>query len=210
MRAFLADDHPSVRRGIASLLREEGWDIAGEAGSLAQIRADIRSAEPLDLVVLDVQLPDGDSLDLLKELRTEGFEVPVLVHSMLPDASVAAQALKAGANGYINKGCDPDELVRAARKVSEGGRYVSAEYTDILLSQLAGGRTTAAHESLSPKEFQVMCEYAQGKAPAEIAAAVGCQVSTLSAYRARILKKLDLKSTAEIMQYAVRHRLIRI
>lgn len=210
MRAFLADDHPSVRRGIGALLAEDGWDIVGEAGSLAQVRRDLRASEPLDLVVLDVQLPDGDSLDLLKELRQEGFTVPVLVHSMLPDASAASQAFKAGASGYINKGCDPDEFMRAARKVAEGQRYVSAEYAEQLVAQLTDGKSAAPHENLSPKEFQVMCEYAQGKSPVEIAATVGCQVSTLSSYRARILSKLGLKSTAEIMQYAVRHRLIRI
>lgn len=204
------DDHPMVRRGVATLLRERGWDVAGEAGSLAEFETLAKLEGPWDIVVLDVQLPDGDSVTTLRALRDAGFVAKVLVHSMLPDESVATQMLKAGANGYINKGSEPDELVRAVEKIASGGRYVSAAYAEALAEQAVDGKQSAPHESLSPKEFEVLCAYAQGKTPAQIAQLVGCQLGTVSSYRARIMRKLSVSTTAEIMQYAVRHRLVRL
>lgn len=206
-RVLLIDDHPSVRRGIFGLLAEMGWTLAGECGTLAQARTRVKLPD-WAVVILDITLPDGNGLDFLHELRQTGEKRPVLVHSVLPDAAMASRVLKAGGNGFVNKGCDPVEFKSAATKVLSGGRYVSPVFAEEIAAALAGEREVFPHEALSTREYQVMLLIAEGKQPQEIAKAIGCTVNSISTYRARILKKLDLSSSLDIMRYALTHRLI--
>lgn len=201
------DDHPMVRRGISQLIQELAWNVVAQGGNLQEAR-DIIKRMDWSMMVLDLNLPDGDGLEFLQELRAAGYKQPVLVHSLLPDAAVAARVFKAGGNGFIGKTCDPEEFQAACRKVIGGGRYVSSDYAEELAMGLSGEAGTNLHEKLSEREYRVMCLIAIGKSPSEVAENIGCNVNTISTYRARILKKLELKTSSEIMRYALSRKLV--
>jgi two-component system invasion response regulator UvrY len=206
----VVDDHSMVRKGVTMLIEEMGWTVAGQAATLQQARDVLKSTE-WTMLVLDLNLPDGDGLAFLQELRAGGHKQPVLVHSLMPDSAVAARVFKAGGNGFIGKTCEPEHFQAACRKVLAGGRYVSAEYAEELAMSLGGGASsvgTHLHEKLSEREYQVMCLIAAGKSPGQVAEALGCQVNTISTFRARILKKLDLKTSMDIMRYALARKLV--
>lgn len=207
LEVIVVDDHSMVRKGVSQLIQELGWCIAAQASSLQQARDIIKTTE-WSMLVLDLNLPDGDGLEFLQELRSAGYKQPVLVHSLLPDTAVAARVFKAGGNGFIGKTCEPEDFQAACRKVIAGGRYVSAEYAEELALGLSGGAGNNPHEKLSEREYKVMCLIAAGKSPSEVAVLIGCNVNTISTFRARILKKLDLKTSTEIMRYALSRKLV--
>lgn len=207
-RIIIIDDHPLLRSGIAQLFQSIGWEIIAEAGTAAEGARHLQRKD-WSLAILDIHLPDKNGLEMLAEARASGVTGPVLVHSMLPDTSVGGRVFKAGGNGLVNKGCAPEELLNAAKRVMNGGKYVSAEFAEVLAGTLTqGSKAVQLHESLSEREFQVMCLIAQGRTPSMIAAEIGCNVNTISTYRARILAKLHLKTTMDIMRYALTHRLV--
>lgn len=191
------------------LLEELGWSIAAEAASIQQANLAVRTTV-WSMMVLDLNLPDGDGLELIQELRSAGYKQPILVHSLMPDAAVAARVFKVGGNGFISKTCEPEEFLSACRKVSAGGRYVSPEYAEELAMSLAGGPSTNPHEKLSEREYKVMCLIAAGKTPMEVSEAMGCNVNTISTYRSRILKKLEVKTSMDIMRYALSRKLVQL
>lgn len=203
----VVDDHSMVRKGVSQLVQDLGWNVAAQAASLQQAREVLKNTE-WSMLVLDLNLPDGDGLEFLQELRAAGVKQPVLVHSLMPDSAVAARVFKAGGNGFIGKTCEPEDFQAACRKVIAGGRYVSAEYAEELATGLAGGGSANPHEKLSDREYKVMCLIAAGKTPSEIAVDIECNVNTISTFRARILKKLDLKTSTEIMRYALSRKLV--
>jgi len=204
---IVVDDHAMVRKGVTLLLQELGWSIAAEAGSIQQANLAVRTTS-WSMMVLDLTLPDGDGLSFLQELRSEGYKQPILVHSLMPDSAVAGRVFKMGGSGFISKTCEPDDFLAACRKVIAGGRYVSPEYAEELAMSLAGGTPANLHEKLSEREYQVMCHIASGKTPSQVAASIGCSVNTISTFRSRILKKLDLKTSMDIMKYATMHKLV--
>lgn len=204
---LIVDDHSTIRRGLTSLVEECGWSVTIEANSLAQARAHWRTGI-WSLAVLDLNLPDGDGLELVQEIRSTGCAKPLLVHSLLPDSAVASRVIKAGANGFVNKGASPDDVITALRKVASGGHYVSPEYAEQMALTIAGGMAPVPHERLSEREYRVMCLLAAGKTPTQIAETIGCNVNTISTYRARILKKLELKTSMDIVRYALSRRLV--
>jgi len=204
---LIVDDHSTIRRGLTSLIEECGWAVTIEANSLAQARAHWRTGI-WSMGVFDLNLPDGDGLELLQEIRATGCNKPILVHSLLPDSAVASRVIKAGGNGFVNKGASPDEVITALRKVSSGGHYVSPEYAEQMALTMAGGMAPVPHERLSDREYKVMCLLAAGKTPTQVAEALGCNVNTISTYRARILKKLELKNSMDIVRYALSRRLV--
>lgn len=203
----VVDDHSMVRRGVSMLLQDLGWTIAAEAASLQQANEAVHS-QAWDLMVLDLTLPDGSGLDFLQDLRKEGFVQPVLVHSLMPDAAVAARVHKVGGNGFIGKTCEPEEFQAACRKVIAGGTYVSPEYAEELVTSIAKGGGAAPHEKLSEREYQVMLLIGQGMSPTDVSKKLGCNVNTISTFRSRILKKLELKNSNDIMRYAISHKLV--
>lgn len=205
----VVDDHSMVRKGVTGLLQELGWTITAQAASLQQAR-EVLSEHNWTMLVLDLNLPDGDGLELIEELRSAGHSQPILVHSLMPDAAVAARVFKAGGNGFIGKTCEPEDFQAACRKVFAGGRYVSTEYAEALAMSLSGGASSNPHEKLSDREYKVMCLIAAGKTPSQVAAALDCNVNTISTFRARILKKLDLKTSMDIMRYALSRKLVNL
>lgn len=209
-RVVLVDDHPMLRNGLAALMTADlGWEVYAQYGYLAEASEGlVKSYKDWDLLVLDLQLPDGSGFDLLRALRGMGSNCPVLVFSMLTDHAAAARIFKLGGNGFINKGCPPQDVLIAAKKVVEGGKYISPEFAEVLAGSLTSGRPVAPHEALSDREYQVLCQFAYCKSPAQIAEAIGINVNTISTFRQRILKKLGLKNTMELVRYAHEHRLI--
>lgn len=205
---FIVDDHSSVRFGLAALLEKHGHSVTVQAATLKDALAMAR-LHPWTMAIVDLQLPDGDGLELVKELRSWGRREPILVHSMVPDSAAAQRVFKAGANGFINKGSESEDLIMAVKRLVAGGRYVSPAYAEELAIGLTGGSANL-HDKLSENEYKVMCLLAQGKTPTQTAAIIECSVNTISTYRARILKKLNLKTSMDIVKYALSKKLVNL
>jgi DNA-binding NarL/FixJ family response regulator len=208
IRALIADDHAVVRQGLKQILGDTPeMLVAGEATNGQEVLDKVR-AEPWDVVVLDISMPDRSGLDILKQLRSERPKLPVLVLSMHSEDQYAVRVLKAGASGYLTKDSAPDELVKAIRKVVSGGRYVSSFLAEKLAFEIGTDSSRLPHETLSDREFQVLRLIAGGKSVTEIAAELCLSVKTVSTYRARMLEKMNLGTTAELIHYAVQNHLI--
>lgn len=160
------------------------------------------------VVILDVNLPDQNGLDVLHEIKRLHPELPVLMMSILPESSVAWRALKAGADGYLNKDSAPEEMIRAVRKVATGGKYVSPALAERLATNIGSRGGEPPHERLSAREYQVMCLLAAGKTVSQIGEALNRSVNTISTYRSRILTKMGLSSNADLTHYAIHNHLI--
>lgn len=204
---MIVDDHVSVRLGLRRLVEELGWRVVLECDSIAQASHTWHS-EPWTLGILDLNLGDGDGLELLARLRAKGCSAPILVHSLLPDSAMAKRVFKAGGHGFMGKDAPLEDLVAALHRVASGRRYVSPEFAEEMAESMVNGTPVTPHERLSPREFKVMCLMAAGKSPPEVAESIGCHVNTISTYRARILKKLELKSSMDIVRYALSRRLV--
>jgi two-component system, NarL family, invasion response regulator UvrY len=206
---FIADDHPIVRRGLYEMLAEQAdLEVVGEAADGDAVLA-AAAAGRGDVIILDLSLPGARGLDLLRRLRAEHPRVPVLVLSIHPEEPYAVRCLKAGAAGYVEKTSAPEELVEAIRTVVSGRRYLSARVAE----RLVGGADVRQerqppHETLSEREFQVMCRIAGGRTISEIAVELELSVKTVSTYRARLLAKMGLRTNSEITRYVFEHQLL--
>ena len=202
-KVLLVDDHPVVREGIARILalRIPGLQIA-EAEDGPHAVEQLRQSS-FDLVLLDLTLPGDSGLSLLRRLRRE-FVVPILVVSMHPVDQFAQRALQAGAAGYVAKDSDPEEVVRAVSTALAGGRHVPAELQEAARLEEA----PPPHGALSDREYQVLRMIGAGRTVSEIGTELGLSVKTVSTYRARILEKLELRTSAELIHYAVINKLV--
>jgi len=208
MRILIADDHAVVRRGLREILASEhDMDVVGEAKNGDEALELVRKLD-WDVAVLDFSMPGRSGVELIKEIKRRHPGRPVLVLSMLPEEAHAAQVFKAGGSGYINKESAGEELTAAIRKVANGGKYVSANFAEKLATDLAPDAEKPLHESLSDREYRVMWLLASGKQINQIAAEMFLSPSTVSTYRARILKKLKLTDNAALVRYAVKQQLI--
>lgn len=205
IRALIVDDHAVVRNGIVHIIAETN-DIkcVAEANQGSEALQLVREND-YDIVVLDIRLPDISGLDILKQLLILKPRLRVLILSGFSEKQYATRALKAGALGYLTKDSIPEELIAAIHKVAHGERYVSLALGEILASRLSGKKEP--HDSLSDREYQVMCMLASGKAVTQVAKAMGLSVKTVSTYRSRLLDKLRLESTAELIHYAIQNDL---
>ena len=208
IRILIADDHAILRRGLKEILmRELNGVICGEAENGHQALDQIQSRD-WDLLILDITMPGRGGLDVLKNLKAVRPRLPVLVLSMHPEDQYGKRVLKAGASGYMNKESAPEELMKAVRQLLGGGRYVSPALAETLASDLSQDTGRPPHESLSDREFEVLRKIASGKTVSQIAEELHLSVTTVSTYRARILEKMSLSSTAELMHYALRNHLV--
>lgn len=208
IRVLVADDHAVVRRGLLQILEEvPAMVVAGEAATGRQVLQAVQR-ENYDVLVLDIAMPDGGGLEVLRQLKSLKPDLPVLILSMYSEKQYALRALKAGAAGYLTKESAPDELTVAILKVARGGRYVSQSLAEELAVALAGVLEKEPHEILSDREHQVMCLLAAGNTITEISTELSLSVKTVSTYRARLMDKLGLKSTAEIIRYALERGLV--
>ncbi len=208
MRILIVDDHGVVRRGLRALLSDEfPGAVFGEASDTVQALVQLRQAK-WDVALLDMTMPGKSGLDLLKELKAEWPELPVLVLSAHPEDQFALRVLKAGGGGYMTKESAPEELAKAIRKILAGGRYVSPALAETLAMGVKTDSTRTPHETLSDREYEVMSHIAAGKTVSEIAEELSLSVKTISTYRTRVLEKLGVKNSAKIVQYAVRNGLV--
>jgi DNA-binding NarL/FixJ family response regulator len=207
MRVLLVDDHAVVREGMKLVLAEEDSVVVGEASTGQEALERVR-AESWDVVVLDIGLPDRNGLDVLREIKGEYRDLPVLVLTMFGDEVHAVRVLKAGGAGFLSKESVSDELLDAVRSVARGERYLTASLANRLASRAGVPEHVARHETLSDRELQVLCMIASGTRLTDIATALGLSVKTVSTYRARILRKTRLNSTEELIQHAIRSGLV--
>jgi DNA-binding NarL/FixJ family response regulator len=208
VRVLIVDDHAILRRGLKEiLLREMDGVICGEAENVEQA-VELVQREDWSLMLLDLTMPGRSGLDLLKDLKSLRPQLPVLVLSMHPEDQYGRRVLKAGASGYMNKESAPEDLIKAIRKVLGGGRYVSPALAETLAFQIGDDQGRAAHEELSDREFEVLRKLASGKTVGQIAVELHLGVPTVSTYRARILEKMGLTTTAELIHYALRNHLV--
>ena len=208
IKIIIADDHPIVRAGMKQIIAEAAdLVVADEADDGHKLLKKTRKGN-FDVVILDITMPHMDGLDVLKQLKIEKPKLPVIVLSIHPEDQYALRVLKAGAAGYVTKASAPDELINAIRKVCRGGKYISPAIAEKLAFQLDANFKEMPHESLSDREYQVLCMLASGKTVTEMADELALSVKTISTYRARILEKMDMKNNAELIHYAIQNQLV--
>ncbi|MBI1423498.1 MAG: response regulator [Gammaproteobacteria bacterium] len=208
VRILIVDDHAIVRVGLKQILMEDRSDFEfGEAASASEAFKQLAQHD-WDLMLLDINLPAKNGIEILKQLRSNNRQIPVLVLSMYPEDQYAIRALKAGASGYMTKEMAPENLLDAIMKVANGGRYVSPELAEQLAKDIQAGGSAQPHSLLTDREFEIFKLIASGNTVSEIGLELSLSVKTVSTYRTRILSKMNLKHNADITQYAVKHQLV--
>ena len=207
-RILIVDDHEVVRLGLIHLLGEAIPKVVfGEAGSLAQARTCL-SLKPWDLILLDINLPDGNGLDLIADVRQDKHRPQVLALSSYPEAEFAIRAFKLGAAGYLAKGNVADEIVVACTRLLAGGKYVTATLAEMLATELGARVLPERYEILSSRELSVLKLVASGKTIKEIASTFALSDKTIATYRSRLAEKLGVSSNVELTRYALKHGLV--
>ena len=206
-RCLVVDDHPIVRKGVRDLLVQEAiCPNVTEAGTGTTAIGLVRRQE-WDLLILDISLPDKHGLEVLKEVKQLQPKLPVLMLSLYPEREFAMRALKAGASGYLTKDQAPTELLIAVKEILAGRRYVTGALASPMAGYLGTGQSPILHDLLSDREMEVLRLLGRGKSVSAIAAEMALSVKTVSTYRTRLLDKLGLTSTADVIRYAIEHRL---
>lgn len=205
---LICDDHPAIRKGIKLILESEfsGAEIS-EASDAAEVLKKINEKK-WDILILDVDMPGRNGLDVLKQLKDDGVKTPVLVFSMHPEELIAIRAIKLGASGYLSKDTADEELVKAINHIMLGKRYITPSLAEQLATQIEKPGSKAPHELLSDREYQTLLLIAKGKTISKIAEELSLGVPTISTYRSRILEKTGMKTSAELTTYAIRNNLV--
>jgi DNA-binding NarL/FixJ family response regulator len=207
IRILIADDHAIVRRGLRQILSEtQDLHVAAEAATPAEV-IEFLQRERFDVVMLDVGLPGKSGIELIADVRRLRPEARVLVLTMFSEEQYAIRAIRAGAAGFLTKEAAPEKLVEAVRKVASGGRFISAEVAESLASLVAGEAKGRPHELLSDREFEILKLIGSGRTVSQIADELGLSVKTVSTHRTRILRKMDMKTNAELTHYVVKNEL---
>jgi len=207
IKVIVVDDHPVVRLGLRQIIEDESdMEVAGEAKNAGECFSLVRKTD-CTLVLLDITLPDRSGFDVLKQLKYEHPNIPILILSVHSEDQYGLRFIKAGASGYLMKEGAPEELVSAIRKVNAGGKYVSASLAEKLVSHL-GALDKPPHENLSNREFQILCMIAQGKSLKSIAVELCVGEKTVSTYRSRILEKMEISTNSGLTRYALENKLI--
>jgi DNA-binding NarL/FixJ family response regulator len=207
INVLIADDHAIVRQGLKQILSEtEDMLVTGEADDGAEALGLARQ-QPWDVFLLDVSMPNRNGIDTLKQLKKEFPRLPVLILSMHPEEQYAVRALKAGASGYLTKQSAPEQLVNAIRQVASGKKYLSPAVAQQLANAISEDTEKSPHERITDREYQVLVMIAGGKTLTQIAETLNLGVATVSTYRARLLEKMGLRSTAELIRYGLEHGL---
>ena len=208
IRILIADDHAIVREGLKKILAETPDMVVADEASDGQEVLDKVWENEYNVVLLDISMPGRNGLDILKQVKSERPELAVLVLSMHPEEQYAVRVLRAGASGYLTKASASDELIAAIRKVSLGRKYVTSSLAEKLAFDLEMDAEKLLHETLSDREYQVMCMIARGKTVREIAQELSLSGKTISTYRSRILEKMKMKNNAQLTHYAIQNRLV--
>ncbi|MFP4617340.1 MAG: response regulator [Spirochaetaceae bacterium] len=208
IRVVIADDHELIRDGMSKLIEEQGdISLVGEAES-AEGTMKLLREERVDVVVLDIGLPDKDGIDVLKDIKAEGIKTRVLMLSMHPENRYAQRAIKNGASGYLTKDHAAKTIATAIRKVYHEGSYITEEVARQLYPQYPDREDKPPHELLSDREYQIFVLIGQGNSVSEISRKLHISISSVNTYRRRILDKMEFSANAEIVSYAYTHNLI--
>jgi DNA-binding NarL/FixJ family response regulator len=208
IRVLLADDHTIVRAGLKEILADTGdIAVAGEAGSGSEVLAQARERD-YDVLVLDMSMPGRSGIELIKQLKAEKPKMRILVLSMHSEAQYAVRAVKAGASGYLTKDSAADQLVAAIRRIAAGGAFVSPETAERLALDFDRPADAPPHTLLSDREFQVFRLIVSGRSVSQIASDLALSVKTVSTHKTRIMEKMSLANQTELIQYAIRHKLL--
>jgi two-component system invasion response regulator UvrY len=208
IRVAIVDDHALIRRGLRESLTDAGdIRVVGEAADYGELRQLLRD-QAFDVLLLDINLPGRNGLDVLHSLAEDAARIRVLVLTMYPEDQYAIRALKAGAMGYLNKSADPGQIVAAIRTLHAGRKYITPAIAEALAERLSVVDTAHPHERLSDREFQTMIRLASGQRLSDIAAELKLSPKTVSVYRARVLEKLDMQSNADLTAYCLRNGLM--
>lgn len=203
---LIADDHAVVRSGIQQILATTtDLVVAAEAANGTEVLAKVKDTD-FDLVLLDMAMPGVNGVDLISRIKTKRPRLPVLVFSMHNEGQVVSRAVKAGADGYLTKGCEPELLIQAVRKVAAGGHFIDPALVDAVVFD-APDAEVPPHELLSEREFQVLELLAAGHSLNGIAEHLHLSAKTVSTHKSRLMQKLGLANNAELVRYAIRHGL---
>jgi DNA-binding NarL/FixJ family response regulator len=208
IKVLIADDHPIVREGLKQIIRATpDIAVAGEASNAQEVLDQVM-LQDFQVVLLDISMPGRNGLDILKQLKSLKPGIQHLILSTHPEEQYAVRALKSGASGYLTKDRVPEELINAIRKAAHGGRYISEALAEKLAFELSGETDEAPHQTLSDREYQVMCMIASGKTVKQIGQELALSIKTISTYRRRILEKMHMTTNAEITHYAIHGGLV--
>ena len=208
IRIMIADDHAIVRQGLARILEKSGeMQIVAEHDNGADALNWLLDND-CDIALLDISMPGMNGIDLLKQLREEKPKLPVLVISIYAEDQYAVRLIKAGASGYLTKGCSPATLMKAVNRIISGSKYISPAVAEMLANEIGDTHEKLPHKILSDREYQILLLLASAKTIAEIADTLALSGKTISTYRNRILLKMHLRNNAELMRYAVDNHLV--
>ncbi|MBL8173627.1 MAG: response regulator transcription factor [Bryobacterales bacterium] len=206
-KILIADDHVAVREGLLRILNHE---FPGAQCRLAEDPAQIVSSvtgEAFDLLILDLSLPGRGGLDVIKQVKDVSPSTAILIYTVHPDDEFGLRALRAGADGYVTKDRPVEDLLQAIGKVSDGKRYISEALTQRLANLVLNPNAVSPHESLSDRELQILQMLGSGLTPSVIASRLNLSIKTVSTYRTRLLGKLDLQTTGELIRYAIENKI---
>ena len=207
IRIAIADDHMLVRQGLKQVFGDAGeFLVVGEAADGNEV-ADLLRTTAIDVLILDMSMPGRSGIELIKQVRLELPKLRILVLSMHNEAQYAVRAIKAGAAGYLTKGSAADELIGAVRKLAGGGFYITPSVAERLALELSEASSVAPHRLLSDREYQIFQMIVAGTTISGIADALCISSKTVSTYKARILQKMQMDSTAALIHYAIEHGL---
>jgi len=209
IRVVIADDHQILRDGLKQLLLAAGdLDVVGEASDGHEVIERIRALD-VDVLLLDLSMPGKSGMELIRQVKTERPKLRILVLSMHEEHQYAVRAIRAGASGYLTKESAASQLVAAIRKVAAGGAFISAEVAEHLAHDaMPHAVDRPRHAALSDREFQVFTRLVSGESVTDIAAALHLSAKTISTHKARLMEKLGLDNNAELVRYALEHRLV--
>ena len=208
IRIAIVDDHAMVRAGLRQFFADQtDFTVVAEAANGRDAMDIVRKGE-VDVIVLDIAMPDQSGVDTLAAIRARAPDLPVLILSGYPEAHYATAMLRHGASGYLNKDCDPEEIVRAIRTVYRGRKYITAGVAERLAEGLSGGGEGPLHEQLSERELQVFLRLAKGETIGHMADSMSLSVKTVSTYRTRVMEKMGLESNSDLTYYALKNGLI--
>ena len=203
IRLLIADDHPIVREGLKRIVAEcPDMQVVAEASTGEEVLS-ITESNGIDVILLDISMPGPGFLEVMRTLRTSRSEQQILVLSIYPEDQYAVRALRAGAGGYLTKENSPQELAKAIRQVYRGGKYVTPSLAEKLAFELESDSHRQPHETLSDREYQVLCRLGSGNTVKDIAASLALSPKTVSTYKRRVLEKLSLRNATELIRYAL-------
>jgi len=208
IRLFIADDHPLVRKGLKEILESEiDLKVVGEASNDQEILDGLRDNEA-DVLVTDLSMPGRGMLSILTDVKQLYPKLPVLVLTMHPEERFAVRALKSGASGYLTKDTSPEDIIKAVRTLAKGKKYITDSLAEKLAFELDRDSERPIHETLSNREFQIMCALALGKKIKEVSDELSISIHTVNTYKARIMEKMNMKTVTELTLYAIENHLI--